>query len=216
MKTKYLLIMIAGLAIALFSCKSDKDTSSINEELNAMGIYIPRIENNPDFEIILSVCKKNPWTWYYLENELAQIKTLFDLVPESIKAEYDKLFLEWEKTWSTLPLAYQSAPRPYANRDEYRELLKYCQQFDKSIWAVVFGNFATKVKEREDIGAFCMSNLWIDLTFSNEYEALFDYLNWFFIRASVPETYAIYSRNLLKLEYDNILQSIKDNFYPEE
>ena len=222
MKTKFLFMMIAGLAIALFSCNSDKDVPGADEDGDDGAIHIPRYEANPEFELILNVSEDSPWTWRYTDSELQKIDTLFALIPESVKKEYDKKYVEWEKTWRRPEIRYYGDLFSHKRSDEYEDLLNFSKQFGKSAWALLFEKSATKTYEE---GVHFAANLWVDLTFS-EYKDLFEVIyNYFYKQVDFnlwivigrnDYVYIVYSRNLLKLEYDNILQSIKDNFYPEE
>jgi len=220
MKTKIFLITVTGFILSLFSCNSAQEANDGTDTSivpNNESIAIPRIEKEPEFEVILNVSNDWPWKWRYTDEELVQITLLSALVPDEIKADFDKKYLEWTKTWSRPDIAISSVPRAYALSDEYKALLNYCESFGKAIWPLLFEKSATGTFEE---GIQFSSNLLEDLTFS-QYTDLFEYIRSFFgsqpdpVSASISNSFCchiVYSRNLLKLEYDNILQSILENF----
>ncbi len=223
MNKNYFNFLLVGFALSLFSCKSDRiasgyDITYVTSEKEA--ISIPRLE--PPFELVLHISEESYCTGRrYTNDELDKIQALYNLIPAIIKVDFDEKYIKWTKTWTRPEIAISSIPRSYASSEEYKELVKYCKQYGKSMWTLIYDKSATKSC---DEGVHFCCNLWEDLTFS-EYKDFFEYLDWFmtfnddltYVQASANfSKYLFYSRNLLKIEYDNILQSIKENFYPEE
>ena len=147
----------------------------------------------------------------FSEFELNQITTLAALIPDRIKNDFEARYLDWRDSWDRLlynPPADigipSSWPRYYAQSDEYKCLLSYCEHYGKAIWPLIF----EIVNQR----LFFLINLMEDLTLS-EYEDLYYEREgniWSKYGYDINSVMIVYAKILLEIEYDNILKAIQD------
>jgi len=207
MKTKFYILTITVFALFFFSCNNDKDDVLNDDTLNSES------EQNNKVDTVYFDGYEQPYIINldfgpFTETELIKIETLKNLLPDFILNEFEEKFKEWVES--------DAISHPFAdlqNYDEYINLLYFCQRYGKASWALLFNNSAVK---EPVFGLIFTSLLYKDLTFL-EYKFLFDYAHdyhfsnclWFKGEGAYP-MYMIYVRNLLQLEYDNVLKAIQD------
>lgn len=137
-----------------------------------------------------------------------QIAALKDLLPETVINDFDEKYMVWVNTWSRYII--HSDLRKYAESDEYYDLLRYCQKYDKAIWPLVF----EKLGQEDPFLVIYM--LLEDLSFP-VYEYLYDdissklgvKINWLIVLTE-------YCKALFSIEYDNIIKLIQNVSVPYE
>ena len=144
----------------------------------------------------------------FSSSDLNRIASLKDLIPDFVKTGFDTKYITWRDTWRRPEIAFYSDPRKYAESEEYKSLLMYCEEFGKVIWPLIF----EKVKQRD----FFVVNMLKDLTFA-ENRYLYDEIMSTVTsnaEAGIPfSSYSVqvdYSKKLLDKEYNNIVQLIRE------
>ena len=144
----------------------------------------------------------------FSSSELNLISNLIDLIPDFVKAGFNAYFLTWKETWRRPEMAYYSNPRKYAESEDYKTLLGYCEKYGKAILPLIF----EKLSKKESF----IINLLIDLTFT-ENRYLYD--ESVSVVTDNPEVgkpfsshsiWVDYSKKILEKEKTNILKSIQD------
>jgi len=165
MKSK--LFMLFTAVFYMFSCNSDRVSAPDEDQVTGTysssdgsasdTISVPNIPDQPG----------NPEIYEsrFTQLELDKIASLINLIPDIVKTDFEKKYIEWKNTWSRPEIAIHSDSRKYAESDEYENLLKYSQKYRNIILPLVF----EKIAHDE----FFAVNLLEDLTFP-EYKYIYD------------------------------------------
>ena len=220
-------------SVSLVNTKQVAATVQLNKEKNSIVIigknYIPKVElikfyqnqenagiSDVDLKLIFSFTGSTyPESFItpkpqpdfieatFTEDELIQIETLIELIPNRIKKDFEEKYIEWKDTWSR-PSGSGSHTRDYAQSDEYKSLLNYCEQYGKSMWVLIF----EKMSQKEIFSI----NLLEDLSFP-EFRKIYDDIEAVYRSKGdwpVLSMMIEYSKILLEVEYDNMLKAIQD------
>ena len=133
----------------------------------------------------------------FTEDELNQIATLTELLPDKVKTDFEEKFIAWQYTWFYI---LQSIPRAFAQSDEYKSLLTYCEQYGKAMLPLIFKkihqNEVFVVNLLEDLTEFRLDE--VDMAILKKYDFITTYIM------------IDYAKILLEIEYDNILKAIQE------
>ncbi len=101
----------------------------------------------------------------FTQSDKEKLYELLFIIPENVKEEFEKKYLDWKKTWDDPTLQIHSNPRMFAISKEYDNFLSYCEEKGKSVWPLIFNKY--------EQGDELVTNPIEDLTFQ-EYSHMMD------------------------------------------
>ncbi len=95
----------------------------------------------------------------FTEAEKNKIAELIEKLPQEVRQQFAAKYEAWQATWDTPALQLRSNSRAYAQPEQYKQLLVFCQEQDTAVWPLLFEKLNT---DRVYIVAVLIEDLTLD------------------------------------------------------